>query len=132
MVNAVVRWVILFAVACGCCNNGYAQSPPTIHPTVEGSSFLRVSATVGSGLTVEHTVKELFLTDTAPRRANYMIELLSTARSAHSIGVDGRILVVKCGADTTLSGYQLSGKAMICTINPYLDTTIYYITIFEI
>ena len=101
-------------------------------PTVEGSSFLRVSATVGSGITVEHAVRELFLTETLPNRANYMVELLSHARSTHSIDVAGRRPIVKCGIEPTIVAHSTSGQVRICTINPYLEYTVYFIKIFEL
>jgi hypothetical protein len=93
---------------------------------------MQVSTVIGSGLLVNYEVTELFLTETTVQRASYMLELSSTARAAHTIGVAGSRPHVKCSLDHVSVEKQPSTQSRLCTINPYLDSTVYYINLFSI
>lgn len=107
---------------------GYAQAHLTTHPSTERTSFMRVTTTVGSGLTVEHVVKELFLTELRAHRATYMVEFTSNARSNHSVSVAGPVSIIKCGNESDPDHKDQPYQIKVCTVNLYLEQSIYSIS----
>ncbi len=93
---------------------------------------MRVVAIVGNGLTIDHTMKDLFLTETRPNRASYLIEITSLTTSSHTVSVVGNSTVIMC--DYRSDNYEIAGayRIKLCAINPYLQNAVYQIVLSEI
>jgi hypothetical protein len=133
MLRSTLQMILLIcAVLCFACYVSQAQTTGSGIPLSENSRFIRVVAIVGSGLTIEHTVKDLFLTETRANRASYLIEITSLTSSTHTISAIGNSTVILC--DNRFENYAAkeANRFKLCAINLYLQNAVYQIVLSEI
>ncbi len=99
---------------------------------VEGIGFLHISANVGKGVLVIHDVLDLFLTDTSPPRASYLLSIVTTTSSDHSVDVVSSDIVVPCAIEYQWLETDDIRSRRFCTLNRYQSVSIYMIVLFDL
>jgi len=93
---------------------------------------MRIAANVTNGLIVEHTVRDLFLTESHPNRASYLFEITSMTAVSHTIIVLGQGTVIKCDNRHEEIMPSNARQLKLCAINPHQATIAYQIVLSEI
>jgi hypothetical protein len=101
-------------------------------PVMDGMGFMHIHTVVSNGVTVNHDVWDLFLTDTSPPRASYILSIITRTSSRHSIEVLSRDVVVPCYADNRLQTVPNATTQQFCTLNRYQSSGIYVIALFDL
>lgn len=109
-----------------------AQSRTADFPVVEGIGFIHINTIVGNGVTVNHDVMDLFLTDTSPPRASYMLSIVTTTTSDHSIDVVSREPIMQCAIENKWFKIPSYKSQRFCTLNRYQSISIYMIVLYDL
>jgi len=95
-------------------------------------SVMQISATVGNGVTINHTARDLYLAVTNPAQATFILEMIIRARSVHSIAMLSDAIVVTCEYELLEEQFGSAHSNRVCSINRYMTTAIYEIALFDI
>jgi hypothetical protein len=108
------------------------QTRQDVYPLIDGSGFMHITANVGNGVTITHDVLDLFLTDTSPPRASYLLSITTKTLSGHSVDVVSRDVVVPCAIEYPWPETNDVRSQRFCTLNRYQSVSIYMIVLFDL
>jgi len=108
------------------------QTSQDMYPLIDGVGFVHITANISSGVTIVYDVLDLFLTDTSPPKASYLLSIMTKTSSGHSVDVVSKDVMVPCLIEYQWLKTNDIRSRRFCTLNSYQSASIYLIVLFDL